>query len=117
MDGDYLLTRKSATSRFPKFSKDCPTVQAGREEGGKEAVPGSGKQVCVHPDSIDVGHVSPALSPTAPVHPHSQPQKTAQTLHTSRGLLAKRKNTFKNDQAQAGDKEEVTQERELHPDF
>lgn len=63
VDGYYLLTTKSDLSRLPKFSKDCPTMEAGREGGKKETVPSSGKQACVHPDGISVGHVSLALGP------------------------------------------------------
>lgn len=65
MDGYYLLTTKSAPSRFPTFRKDRPIVEASREDGGKETVPGSRKQGCVHPDSTDVSHMSPALGPDA----------------------------------------------------
>lgn len=118
MDGYYLLTTKSAPSRFPTCRKDHPIVGASREDSGKETVPGSRKQGCVHPDSTDVGHTSPALGPNATcAGPLSHPQKTEQTLHTSWSLLPKRKSPFTNGQAQVGDKEEVTQEKELHTDF
>lgn len=105
VDGYYLLATKSALSRLPKFSKDCPTMEAGRE-GGEETVPSSRKQACVHPDGISVGHVSLALGPDdACAGPDPHPQKTAQTLCTSPFLLPKRKSPFKNEQAQTGDRE------------
>lgn len=110
VDSYYLLTTKSATSRFPKFSKDLPAAVASREEGGKGTVLGSGRQGCVHADSTNVG-------PDAAWAGHPPAPRNPQMLHSCQFLLPKGRSPFKNDQAQVGGKEEVMQEKELHIDF